>query len=108
MRYEQCLSSYTDKAKISEKLQVLFQSSVISSWQCLSGLGTAPLEVTQVSKEFKAIATSLEIRLNQNLDDWLNRAQSEQICLQRTIILVNLVIYLVFLPNFEKSQLIST
>lgn len=34
------------------------------------GLGTAPL----VGKEFKGIATSLQIRLNQYLDDWLNQA----------------------------------
>lgn len=33
------------------------------------GLGTAPLEFTQVGKQFKAIAFSLNLRINQYLDD---------------------------------------
>lgn len=72
------------------------------------GLATAPSEFTEVGKEFKALATSLNLRLNQYLDDWLNRALSKLIGEEKIVKLLNLVIFLGWLPNFEKSQLVPT
>jgi len=98
--------------KIKRKFQRYFRFHIQGvTYQFLAmpfGLGTAPLEFTQVGKQFKAIAFSLNLRINQYLDDWLHRARTRLECVHNTINLLQLVIYLGFVPNFPKSLLEPT
>ena len=65
-------------------------------------LGTA-WEFTQVGKQFKAIAFSINLRINQYLDDWLNQAQARLDCQLKTTSLLHLAIFLGFVPILQKS-----
>ena len=74
-------------------------------WQEGPGLSTAPMEFTVLAKEVKLIAIHKGIRIHQYIDDWLVRARSHHICLQRTQILVKICQDLGWLVNVEKSEL---
>ena len=69
------------------------------------GLATAPLEFTQVAKEFKQIAMVHGFRINQYLDDWLDRCLSQPQGRLSIIKLLHLLLYLGFLPNLAKCSL---
>ena len=69
------------------------------------GLSTAPMEFTVLAKEVKLMAIHRGIRTHQYLDNWLVRARSQHICLQRTQILVKICQDLGWLVNLEKSEL---
>ena len=72
------------------------------------GLSTAPREFTELVVEFKQIAFSRGYYLNQYLDDWINRDLNEVIANNSIWNLLQLVIYLGFVPNYEKSSLIPS
>ena len=63
------------------------------------------MEFTTVAKEVKLIAQSRGIRIHQYLDDWLVRANSYQICLKHTKMLVALCQELGWIVNHDKSEL---
>ena len=69
------------------------------------GLSTAPMEFTVLAKEVKLMAMHKGIRIHQYLDDWLVRAESQQVCLHHTQILVKMCQELGWLVNMEKSEL---
>ena len=69
------------------------------------GLSTAPLEFTVVTKEVKLMALQQGIRIHQYQDDWLVRANSYQLCLHHTKVLVVLCQKLGWIVNMEKSEL---
>ena len=70
------------------------------------GLATASLEFTKVVKEVKLMAQAKGIRIHQNLDDWLLRAPSPEICLQYTQTLLALCRQLGWVVNMTKSELV--
>ena len=70
------------------------------------GLATAPLEFTKIVKEVKLMAQERGIRIHQNLDDWLLRAPSPQICLHHTQTLLALCQGLGWVVNMTKSKLV--
>ena len=72
------------------------------------GLSTAPREFTELVVEFKQIAFSRGFYLNQYLDDWINRDLNELIANHSIWNLLQLVIFLGFLPNYGKSSLIPS
>ncbi len=69
------------------------------------GLNIAPRDFTSVADQFRKIAMLLGFRLNQFLDDWLNRNSSYELGRKSIFLLLQLIIYLGFIPNFEKSML---
>ena len=68
------------------------------------GLGSAPFEFSDQAKEFKKMALLLGFRINQYLDDWINRCLSFQAGRLSIIRLLHLILYLGFLPNFDKCE----
>ena len=72
------------------------------------GLSTAPREFTELVVEFKQIAFSHGFYLNQYLDDWINRDLNEVIANNSIWNLLQLVVSLGFVPNYEKSSLIPS
>ena len=69
------------------------------------GLSTAPKIFTTIVVEFKKVAMTRGFNLNQYLDDWINRDLSQVIAQNRIWQLLQLVVYLGFLPNYDKSSL---
>ena len=63
------------------------------------------MEFTDVAKEFKSIALSFGFRLNQYLDDWIDRCLSDIQGRLSIIKLLHVLLYLGFLPNFPKCSL---
>ena len=72
------------------------------------GIPTAPLEFTRIAKEVKLMLQSKGIRIHQYLEDWLFRAKSQQICLERSKQLVAFVQELGWEINLKKSELTPT
>ena len=72
------------------------------------GLSTAPKEFTDVVVEFKKIASTRGFHLNQYLDDWINRDITQIIAQYRIWQLLQLVVFLGFMPNYDKSSLIPS
>ena len=72
------------------------------------GLSTAPKEFTDVVVEFKKIAATRGFHLNQYLDDWINRDITQVIAQYRIWQLLQLVVFLGFMPNYDKSSLIPS
>ena len=70
------------------------------------GLATAPQVFTMIVKEVKLMALSRGLRLQQYLDDWLIRSQSQEETLVSTV--VDLTQSLGWIINQEKSELISS
>ncbi len=71
------------------------RNRIFEFWATPFGLATAPLEFTDQAKQLNKIAMELGFRLNQYLDDWIDRC----------LILLHLLIYLGFVPNFKKCEL---
>ena len=69
------------------------------------GLSTAPKIFTNIVVKFKKIAMTRGFNLNQYLDDWINRDLSQVIAQNRIWQLLQLVLYLGFFPNYDKSSL---
>ena len=69
------------------------------------GLATAPREFTEHAKAFKNIALTFGFRLNQYLDDWINRCLSKYEGQLSVVKLLHLLLYLGFVPNFPKCDL---
>ena len=69
------------------------------------GLSTAPKIFTTIVVEFKKVAMTRGFNINQYLDDWINRDLSHVIAQNRIWQLLQLVVYLGFLPNYDKSSL---
>ena len=67
------------------------------------GLSTAPKIFTDLVVEFKKIAMTWGFHLNQYLDDWINRDLDQVIAQHRIWQLMQLVVFLGFVPNYEKS-----
>ena len=72
------------------------------------GLSTAPKEFTDLVVEFKKIASTRGFHLNQYLDDWINRDITQGIAQYRIWQLLQLVVFLGFVPNYDKSSLIPS
>ena len=72
------------------------------------GLAIAPQVFTVIVKEVKLMALSRGLRLQQYLDDWLIRSQSQEETLVRTQAVVDLTQSLGWIINQEKSELISS
>ena len=72
------------------------------------GLAIAPMEFTEIVRNFKYVAVQLGFRINQYLDDWINRALTKQDCGTSNIRLLALTIYLGFIPNLDKCEFIPS
>ena len=91
--------------KFTKYFRFAFQNKVYEFQADPFGLAIAPLEFTNVAKEFKSIALGLGFRLNQYLDDWIDRCLSYSQGRMNIIKLLHVLLYLGFLPNFEKCSL---
>ena len=69
------------------------------------GLATAPQVFTMIVKEVKRMALSRGLRLNQYLNDWLIRSQSQEEAQMDTQAVVDLTQSLGWIINQEKSEL---
>ena len=69
------------------------------------GLGTAPLEFTGVAKQVKKFALELGFRINQYLDDWINRCLSYTEGKISIMKLLHLILFIGLIPNFGKCDL---
>ena len=69
------------------------------------GLGTAPLEFTGIAKQVNKFAMELGFRVNQYLDDWINRCLSYLEGKISILKLLHLVLFLGLVPNFGKCEL---
>ena len=72
------------------------------------GLATAPQVFTMIVKEVKLMALSRGFRLDQYLDDWLIRSQSQEKAQVNTQAVVDLTQSLGWIINQEKSELKPT
>ncbi len=75
-------------------------------WLPPFGLATAPLEFTAQATEVRWIATELGFHINQYLDAWIDRCLSFRDGCISVIKLLHLLLYLGFVPNFEKCELV--
>lgn len=67
------------KPRLRKNFNFLFRGVVYRNLVMPFGLPSAPSELNEVGKVLKALAISLNLRLNQYLDDWLNQALSKLI-----------------------------
>ena len=72
------------------------------------GLATAPHVFTMIVKEVKLMALSRGLRLQQYLEDWLIRSQSQEEAQVNTQAVVDLTQSLGWIINQEKSELKPT
>ena len=77
-------------------------------WATPFGLGSAPLEFTEHAKETKRILMELGFRINQYLDDWIDRCLSHNEGRISIIKLLHVLLYLGYIPNFDKCELLPS
>ena len=81
------------------------RSQVFQFTSLTFGLATAPQVFTTIVKEVKLMALTRGIRLHQYLDDWLNRAQTQEEAQVNTQTVVDLTQSLGWIIDQEKSKL---
>ena len=91
--------------KFRKYMRFMIDNKVYEFLSMPFGLSTAPKIFTNIVVEFKKIAMTRGFNLNQYLDDWINRDLSQVIAQNRIWQLLQLVVYLGFLPNYDKSSL---
>ena len=89
-------------------LRFCHKSQVFQFTSLPFGLAMAPQVFTMTLKEVKLMALTRGIRLHQNLDNWLIRAQSQKEAQVNTQIVVDLTQSLAWIINQEKSELTHT
>ena len=86
-------------------LRLCHRSQVFQFTSLPFGLATAPKAFTMLVKEVKVIALTRGIRLHHYLNDWLNRAQSQEEAQVNTQTVLDLTQSLGWIINQEKSEL---
>ena len=85
-----------------------FEGICYEFWATPFGLGSAPLEFTDHAKETKRILMELGFRINQYLDDWIDRCLSDDKGRISIIKLLHVLLYLGYIPNFDKCELLPS
>ena len=85
-----------------------YKSQVFQFTSLPFGLATAPQVFTMIVKEVKLMALSRGLRVQQYLDDWLIRSQSQEEAQVNTQAVVDLTQSLGWIINQEKSELKPT
>ena len=89
-------------------LRFCHKSQVFQFTSLSFGLATAPQVFTMIVKEVKLMALTRGIRLQQYLDNWLTKAQSQEEAQVNTQTVVDLTQSLGWIINQEKSELKPT
>ncbi len=89
-------------------LRFLFDGQAFEFRVLPFGLATSPQAFTRVVKALVGQVHRLGVRMHNYLDDWLIPASSEQECQTCLDIVMDIVLRLGFIPNWEKSDLVPS
>ena len=105
---ERCIFSYCHPSQVQEVSPFQFMGRTYQFWALPFGLSPAPYVFPRVVKTEVKHCRQQGMRLHAYLDDWLQPSISQSLSFQQQDQLLQTVLSLGFVPNWDKSELIPS